>query len=110
MAVRNWKVYHSDWQAEQFARLVDDNIAAVTELNWSDTGNLGEAVAAMNEMPQRDKVRRVHLVEVATGRRIALPVASNDAPLYSMGGRTLDYNGITYDVTGFSGERRSIAR
>jgi hypothetical protein len=107
----SWQVYHSDWQGQQFARLVSTDISAITQLNWTNVGNLGAPVGGMNEMPEHVKVRSVHLID-GTGRRIKLPISSNDAPVYSMGGTPpqLTYKGVVMTITGFSGERRSIPR
>jgi hypothetical protein len=99
-----WAVYTSDWQGETFARLVDENIVAVSGLSWSTSG-----ATADNEMPQHLKVRKVSGITDA-GHRVHLPVASNDAGIYSTGGTppTFSYNGDTYTITGFSGEKRTL--
>jgi len=111
MAVSAWQVYRSDWQGEQFARLTSTDIIAVTQLGWAASGALGQPVGGMNEMPQHDKVRTVHLID-GTGRRIKLPVATNDAAVYSIVGTPpqLTYKGTVMTITGFSGERRSLPR
>lgn len=100
-----WAVYRSDWQGETFARLVDQNIVAVGELGWDVTG-----ATADNELPQHLKVRKVSAVDPATGHRVHLPVATNDAPIYSLGGSPpqITYEGVAYTINGFSGEKRTL--
>jgi hypothetical protein len=101
---KTWQQYTSDWQAETFARLTDDQVVAVTGLGW------GTAGVADNEMPQHLKPRKVSGFDPATGRRVHLPVASNDAAIYSTAGSppTFDYEGVTFTITGFVGEKRNL--
>lgn len=101
-------VYHSDWEAEQFARRVDDAISAVTELGWSTTGTGGAAATSMNLLPERLRVRKVHILDPSTGEKLSLPIATNDAGVYSVTTPTLTYKTITFDIVGFSGERRTL--
>ena len=102
----SWQEYTSDWQAETFARRVNDDIVAVADLGWGTTG------VADNEMPQHLKPRRVHGIDPLTGQRINLPIASNDAAIYSVAGSPpiFTYAGIDYTIIGFTGEKRSLPR
>ncbi len=106
MSNASWQQYVSDWQAETFARRVNDTIVAVGVLGWGTSG------VADNEMPQHLKPRRVHVVDPTTGQRLNLPISTNDAGVYSVGGAppTLSYNGTDYTIIGFSGEKRSLPR
>jgi hypothetical protein len=101
---KTWQQYTSDWQAEHFARLTDDAIVAVTGLGW------GTSAVADNEMPQHLKARKVSGIDPLTGHRVHLPVAGNDAAVYSTAGSppTFDYGGVTYTITGFIGEKRNL--
>lgn len=110
-------VYRSDKNADQWSRKVRNTVAAVADLGWEQTGmapgNLD--VDSMTSMPRECKPRVVH-GRSATGERVALPIATNDAPIYDAGKTSFSYdvtgtgNPVTFQIEGFSGERRTLAK